>query len=136
MLRRAAVFFVAGALCFAADELKKERPKPAETREEIPPEEDASISVREYSFNPLQAEKELKIGNYYFHKGSYRAAALRFREATKWNEGYPDAWLRLGEAQEKLKDHKAAREAYAKYVELSPDARNAADIRKKLAKLK
>jgi tetratricopeptide (TPR) repeat protein len=119
-----------------ADDLKKERPKPPSTQEEVPPEEDESLSVKEYSFNPLQAEKELRIGNYYFHKGSFRAAALRFREATKWNNGYSDAWFRLGEAEEKLKDPKAAKEAYAKYAELAPDAKNIAEVRKKLAKLK
>jgi tetratricopeptide (TPR) repeat protein len=125
------------ALSFGADELKKERPKPpTSTKEEIPPEEDVTLTVKEYSFNPLQAEQELKIGNYYFRKGSFRAAAQRFREATKWNEGYPDAWLRLGEAQEKLKDSKSAKEAYAKYVELAPEAKNVAEVRKKLARLK
>jgi len=25
---------------------------------------------------------------------------MRFTEATKWNEGYSDAWLRLGETEE------------------------------------
>src|SRR6266508_986894 len=90
-----------------ADDLKKERPKPATApQEEAPPEEDTSLSVKEYSFNPLQAEKEVRIGNYYFHKGSYRAAAQRFREATKWNDGCADAWLRLGEVSEKMKDPK------------------------------
>ncbi len=124
-------------VCACADDLKKERPKaPQSTQEEIPPEEDTSIAVKEYSFNPLQAEKELKIGNYYFRKGSYRAAAQRFREATKWNEGYADAWLRLGEAEEKLKDKPAAKEAYSKYVELAPESKNLPDIKKKLEKLK
>ena len=74
----------------------------------LPPEEDTSITVPVYGFNPLQAQKEIRTGNYYFKKGSYRAAAGRFEEATKWNSGEPEAWLRLGEAQEKLKDHKAA----------------------------
>lgn len=120
-----------------ADELKRERPKPpAAAHEEIPPEEDAGLKPTEYSFNPLQAEKEWKIGNYYFRKGSFRAAALRYREATKWNDGYPEAWLRLAETQEKLKDPKSAKEAYTKYIELSPDAKNAPEIRKKLARLK
>ena len=120
-----------------ADDLKRERPKPAPSaQEEIPPEEDASVAVKEYSFNPLQAEKEVKIGNYYFNKHSFRAAALRFREAIKWNEGYPEAWLRLAESEEKLKDSKAAREAYAKYVELAPEAKNTPEVRKKLARLK
>lgn len=118
-------------------ELKKERPQPKTSDEEVlPPEEDTSLSVTEYSFNPLQAEKELRVGNYYFKKGSYRAAASRFREATKWNGGYTEAWLRLGEAEEKLKDRKAAREAYTKYLTLDAEAKNASEIRKKIGKLK
>ena len=83
----------------------------------LPPEEDKSIAVPVYGFNPLQAQKEIRTGNYYFKKGSYRAAAGRFEEATKWNSGEPEAWLRLGEAEEKLQDHKAARAAYTKYLD-------------------
>ena len=60
----------------------------------------------------------------------------RFREATKWNDGNSDAWLRLGEAEEKNKDSKAARDAYEKYLKLAPDAKNASEVRKKLEKLK
>lgn len=137
MARRLWVIALCCGAAAYADDLKRERPKPAPTQqEEVPPEEDTTLAVKEYSFNPLQAEKEVRIGNYYFRKGSFRAAALRFREATKWNQGYPDAWLRLGEAEEKLKDPKSAKEAYAKYVELAPDAKNLAEIKKKLEKLK
>ena len=107
------------------------------TKDMAPPEEDKSAaSTTDYSFNPLQAKKDITTGNYYFKKGSFRAAAGRFSEATKWNEGDTEAWLRLGEAEEKLKDHQAAREAYAKYLELAPDAKNAAEIQKKIGKLK
>ena len=102
----------------------------------LPPEEDKSIAVKDYAFNPLQAQKEIRTGNYYFKKGSYRAAAGRFEEATKWNSGEPEAWLRLGEAQEKLKDHKAARTAYTKYLALAGESKIADEIRKKLEKLK
>src|SRR5215469_35116 len=91
----------------------------ATTKDGLPPEEDTTVSVKEYAFNPLQAKKEISIGNQYFKKGSYRAAVGRFQEATKWNDGDSEAWLRLGEAQEKLKDHKAAREAYGKYLDLA-----------------
>ncbi len=121
----------------SGDDLKKERPsQPVATREEIPKEEDESLAEKEYSFNPLQAEKEVRIGNYYFKKGSFRAAAMRFREAIKWNESYGEAWLRLAEASEKQKDTKAAKEAYTRYVQLSPDAKNVPDIEKKLEKMK
>jgi tetratricopeptide (TPR) repeat protein len=120
-----------------ADDLKKERSKPpVSDQEEIPKEEDESLAVKEYSFNPLQAQKEVRVGNYYFKKGSYRAAALRFREATKWNAGDAEAWLRLGETAEKQKDDKTVKEAYTKYLDLAADARNAPEIRKKLERLK
>jgi tetratricopeptide (TPR) repeat protein len=117
-------------------QLKKDRSQPTSGKQEVPPEEDTSLAVKEYAFNPLQAENELKIGNFYFKTGKYRSAAMRFQEATKWNQGYSDAWLRLGETEEKLKDPKAAKEAYTKYLELASDAKNAAEIRKKLQKLK
>ena len=106
------------------------------TKDMAPPEEDKSTATTEYSFNPLQAKKDITVGNQYFKKGSFRAAAGRFSEATKWNEGDTEAWLRLGETEEKLKDHQAARDAYAKYLELAPDAKNVAEIQKKIAKLK
>ena len=90
---------------------------------------------KEYSFNPLQAEHEVKIGNFYFHKGKYRAAEQRFREATRWNPNLAEAYVRLGEAAEKEKDWSAAREAYEKFVELAADDKRSPEIRKKLAKL-
>lgn len=133
------LLLMAGAVPVLADDLQKTRPQPApSTKEEPLKEEDETLATtdEEYSFNPLQAEKDLQIGNYYFKKGSYRAAALRFRRATKWNDGFAEAWLRLGEAEEKQKDSQAAKEAFSKYLQLSPEAKNAAEIRKKLDKLK
>jgi len=122
---------ICGALCAQQQAPPKQPPAPAE---QAPPEEDEAItSPKEYSFNPIQAEKELRIGNYYFKKGSYRAAANRFRESAKWNPGFAEAYLRLGDAQEKLRDRKTAKEAYAKFVELAPDDKRAQALKKKLA---
>ena len=135
-----ALFVASVALVHAQNQpgqLKKDRSQPAtSSQEEVPPEEDTSLAVKEYSFNPLQAEHELKVGNFYFRTGKYRSAAMRFQEATKWNEGYSDAWLRLAVAAVKSKDSETAKEAYSKYLKLQPDAKDAADVRKKLAKLK
>ena len=118
-------------------ELKTQRPQPARNDAvEAPPEEDKSLTVTAYSFNPLQSEKDVRVGNYYFNMRNYHAAAGRYRDATKWNDGNSDAWLRLGVAAEKSKDSQTAKEAYAKYLKLQPDAKDAAEIRKKLAKLK
>jgi tetratricopeptide (TPR) repeat protein len=113
--------------------------KPPETQkppkvEELPPEEDIAAKPKEYSFNPLQAETEMNTGKYYFHRGKYRAAAERFREATRWNPTLAEAFERLGAAEEKQHDMKAAREAYSKYLEMAPDAKDAKEIKKKMGK--
>ena len=89
----------------------------------------------DYTLNPLQAQKELKIGNFYFKKATatgYRAAAKRFEEATKWDPNFAEAYLRLAETQEKLNNAAAAKAAYRKYLELAPDAKNAAAVKKKV----
>jgi len=137
----ALVWLALGLLLAQEGPQLKKRGEPAATpqavdKDGLPPEEDASIAVPVYGFNPLQAQKEIRTGNYYFKKGAYRAAAGRFEEATKWNSGEPEAWLRLGDSQEKLKDHKAARQAYTKYLELASDSKIADEVRKKLEKLK
>ncbi len=104
--------------------------KPAEQE---PPEEDVTLTAKKtYVFNPLQAEKELRIGNFYYKKGNWKGAAARFRESTRWNPGLAEAYFRLGEASEKLNDAKAAHEAYAKFLELAPKDRRAPDVKKKL----
>lgn len=102
---------------------------------QLPPEEDKAKIPQQYSFNPLQSKKEVTVGEFYFRKGDFRAAAGRFREATKWNDGNAEAWLRLGDAEGRMKDTKAAREAWEKYLQLAPEAKNAAEVRKKLEKL-
>jgi tetratricopeptide (TPR) repeat protein len=117
--------------------LETQRSKPkAGAQEEIPPEEDKELANQEYSFNPLQSQKDVAVGNQYFKNHKFRAAEMRYTSATKWNDGNADAWLRLGEVAERLKDTGKAKEAYQKYVELASDSKKAAEIRKKIDKLK
>jgi len=120
--------------------LETERPKPAPgTQEAVPPEEDKEVARTEYSFNPLQSQKDVSVGNLYFKNHKWRAAELRYSSATKWNDGNADAWLHLGEVEERLRDTDKAREAYQKYVELASDGKDAkkvAEVRKKLEKMK
>lgn len=118
------------------DELKRERPAPKTGPVEAPPEEDEAYKPIKYSFNPVQSQKDVSVGDYYFKQHDYKAAAIRYLDATRWNDGNSNAWLRLGEASEKKKDKKAAVEAYAKYLKLEPDAKNADEIKKRIDKLK
>ncbi len=112
-----------------------------------PPEEDEDLTRKtEYSFNPLQAEKEFRVGEFYWKKGSWKAAAGRYEEAVKWNPSYAEAYWKLGLARQKLLEEEtqpaerqlqldAAREAFRKYLELAPDGKRASDARKHLARL-
>jgi Flp pilus assembly protein TadD len=139
------VALVAVAGMAAAQEQPKEPPKKLETqrnkpapgaKEEVPPEEDKDLTTTEYSFNPLQSAKDVSVGNQAFKNGKYRAAAMRYTSATKWNDGNAEAWLKLGEVAERLKDTHKAKQAYQKYLELASDAKNAGDIRKKVERMK
>jgi tetratricopeptide (TPR) repeat protein len=114
----------------------KESETPPAEEGQLPPEEDKSKIQQQYSFNPLQSKKDVTVGEFYFKKADFKAAALRFREATKWNDGNAEAWLRLGDAEDKLKDARAARAAWEKYLQLAPEAKNASEVRKKLEKVK
>jgi tetratricopeptide (TPR) repeat protein len=104
-------------------------------KESEPPEEDDAAKPKEYAFNPLQAAHELQVGEFYMKKGSYTAAVARFTEATRWNPTLAEAYLKLGQAEEKFRDKKAAKEAYSKYLQLAPDAKNASEIKKRIEKL-
>jgi Flp pilus assembly protein TadD len=130
------VFLLCAVLAGQDDKPLQTRPpdqaKPQQQEQE-PPEEDESLAPKTYSFNPLEADKDLKVGLYYFRKGNYKAAMSRFREATLWNPTFAEAFLRLGESAEKLKDKKAARDAYEKYIALAPTEKQVEAIKKKLA---
>src|ERR1700730_6854898 len=84
--------------CPAQQAKDSKSPQTKQQKESEPPEEDDAAKPKEYAFNPLQAEHELRVGEFYMKKGSYAAAVARFTEATKWNPTLAEAYLRLGEA--------------------------------------
>lgn len=101
-----------------------------------PPEEDETlIRPEKYEFNPLQAKKEMSTGDFYAKKGNTKAAAARYREATLWDEGWPEAFFKFAEASEKLKNYEDARAAYTKFAALTTDKKKAEDARKRITKL-
>jgi tetratricopeptide (TPR) repeat protein len=103
--------------------------------EDNPPEEDASVAPKVYPFNPLESERNIKVGNFYMRQRTlrgYRAAVGRFEDATKYNPNSAEAFFRLGEAQEKLKNKNGAKAAFEKVVQLAPDSKLAREAKKKL----
>ena len=121
------------AIPLAAQEPKP--PTPPATQEQEPPEEDPDLKPKEYSFNPLEANRNIIAGNFYFKKGNYRAASRRYLEATKWDPTSAEALLKLGEADEKMRDFPAARQAYEKYLTVASDAKDLDAVKKRIAAL-
>ena len=127
----ARAFFAAAVFACVLSAQKAQ--KPAVTPPE-PPEEDESLAPKVYALNPVQSKKEIMVGDEYFKKSNYSAAANRYLEASRWDPGSAEAFLKLGEAREKLRQYGRARDAYLKYIELAEDPKEKDAIQKKMAK--
>ena len=87
------------------------------------------------SWDPLRAEKDLEVGQYYMKKGDVDAAIDRFQDATTAKPGYAIPFRFLGEAQEKKGLKKQAIKSYQRYLDLYPHAEDGDKVRKKIDKL-
>jgi tetratricopeptide (TPR) repeat protein len=108
---------------------------PSEDDQDLP-EEDESIAPEKFVLDPLESERNVKVGNFYMHKGTpsgYRAALHRYERATKFNPSNAEAFYKIGEAEEKLKNKDAAKAAFEKVVQIAPDSKLAREAKKKLA---
>src|SRR5690348_17399720 len=87
------------------------------------------------TWDPLRAEKDLEVGQYYMRKGDVDAAIDRFQDATTAKPGFAIPYRFLGEAQEKKGLKKQAIKSYQRYLDMVPHAEDGAKIKKKLEKL-
>ncbi len=95
------------------------------------------MAPEKFVLDPLESDRNVKVGNFYMHKGTpagYRAAVARFERATKFNPNNAEAFFRLGEAEEKLKNKDAAKIAFERVIRVAPDSKLAHDAKKKLEK--
>ena len=109
---------------------------PAED-EQNPPEEDESVAPEKFVLNPLESERNIKVGNFYMHKGTtsgYRAALARYERAAKFNPNNAEAYFKVGEAEEKLKNKDKAKAAFERVIQIAPDSKLAHEAKKKLGK--
>jgi tetratricopeptide (TPR) repeat protein len=87
------------------------------------------------AWDPLRAEKDLEVGQYYMKKGDFDAAIDRFQDATLAKPGYAIPFRFLAEAQEKKGLKKKAIKSYQRYLDLYPHAEDGDKVRKKIDKL-
>jgi tetratricopeptide (TPR) repeat protein len=87
------------------------------------------------TWDPLRAEKDLEVGQFYLKKGDLDAAIDRFQDAAAAKPGFAIPYRYLGEAQEKKGDKREALKSYRRYLDLYPHAEDAKKVQKKIDKL-
>jgi len=143
MLRTAGVIiFVAGPMLHAQEPAPESSSKPSEAPPPKKPDakkkpDSATQNAPDQpTWDPLRAEKDLEVGQYYMRKGDIDAAIDRFQDATTAKPGYAIPFRYLGDAQEKKGLKKEALKSYSRYLDLVPRADDAEKVRKKIAKLR
>jgi outer membrane protein assembly factor BamD (BamD/ComL family) len=96
--------------------------------------EDAE-AAKEKVYNPLMAEKSVKIGDFYLKKKNYNAAIQRYKEALEYQPNRIEAFEALGRAYEKKGDTVSAAAVYKDFLNRFPSSPKADDFRSRLAKL-
>src|SRR5208337_4711382 len=90
------------------------------------------------SYAPPSASKSVEIGDYYLRRKKFNAALSRFQEALKTDPHYAPAYRELGKVYEGMGQPQKALDAYRKYLDELPsakDAREAKNINKAIARL-
>ncbi len=85
------------------------------------------------------ASKSVEIGDFYLRRRKYKAALNRFQDALKTDPHYAPAYRELGKVYEKMGQWKKSLDAYQKYLDELPsakDAREAKEIHKAIARLR
>lgn len=131
-----------GSLLRAQDSAPESSSKPAEPPKPKKPDKKQKSDTAtqnaadQPAWDPLRAEKDLEVGQYYMRKGDVDAAIDRFQDATTAKPGYAIPFRYLGDAQEKKGLKKQAIASYSRYLELYPHAEDGDKIRKKIDKLR
>ncbi len=86
-------------------------------------------------YNPMMAEKSVKIGDFYLKRKNYDAAIKRYQEALEYQPNRIEAFAALGRAYEKKGEPQKAIAVYKDFLDKFPSSPKAAEFRDKIARL-
>jgi tetratricopeptide (TPR) repeat protein len=138
------LFYFLGALPSPAEPQKK-RPELIRDTDRAEGKEDAEIA-KPKDFNPMLAEKSVKVGDFYLKRRNYDAAIQRYQEALEYQPNLAMAYEKLGRAYErraedapsaaaKSEDLERAKELYQEFLRKQPQSPKAAEFRSRLKRL-
>jgi tetratricopeptide (TPR) repeat protein len=99
------------------------------------PAADTSDVQEFHPWNPMKANKDIEVGDYYFRRKNYKAALDRYKEALYYKNNDAVASFRIAVCEEKLGDKTQARKYFEQYLKILPAGPLAKDAHASLAKL-
>ena len=87
------------------------------------------------TWDPLRAEKDMQVGDYYMHKGDLDAAIDRFQDATTRQTRLRASLPAPGRSAREKGDEAAGDQILQRYLDLYPHAEDKDKIQKKIDKL-
>jgi len=99
-------------------------------------------TAKKKEFNPMLAEENLQIGNFYYKRGNYPAALERYKDALEYQpnsiatrDALGRAIERLGRDYEKKNEKDKALALYKEFLALFPDSPKSAEFKSRVASL-
>ena len=89
-------------------------------QEQVPPEPD-----------PDRARKAVEIGNFYYKRGNYKAAEIRYREAILYGPEWPEGYEKLVKTLETMAEYDQAIQACRDFVKAVPDSGKAPEFERR-----
>ncbi len=129
-----AFFLVFASVAGQQQEPRKGR-KPVLIREdpnETKPEEQEVVIQP----NPKLSTQSITVGDFYFKRGNFKAAAERYREAVKYNPKSAEAYEKLIRSLEKQKELEQAIAVCEQFVATNPSAKEIPKFQERATEIK
>jgi tetratricopeptide (TPR) repeat protein len=136
-MKKTVCWFVLAAFSaslFALPQLRSSRPALIRDTDTAEGKEEPD-AVKEKPYDPLMAEKSIKIGDFYLKKKNFTAAIERYLEALQFQPDRWEAFDALGRTYEKNGEPAKATAIYTEFVNKNPDSSKVPEVRSRLAKL-
>jgi tetratricopeptide (TPR) repeat protein len=95
----------------------------------------APPAVEGTTYDPVTAEQDVEVGQFYMRKGDIDAAIGRFQDAIRLRSNFAKPRLLVAQAYEKQGDKREAVRYYKEYLKVFPHAPDAKKVQGKIEKL-
>ena len=81
--------------------------------------------------DPFEAQRNLQVGDFYFKRRNYQAAAERYRQAIQYAPKSPPSYFKLIRALEKLNQISEAHQVCRQFIDENPESEKVKEFQKK-----